>query len=121
LIWITHDLSIVAGLADQISVMYAGIIVESGPVDAVLDWPLHPYTSGLVRSVPSNNRRGAPLYQIRGMTPSLLRLPSGCSFQSRCPRADAACAEAPQTVLTATGRSVRCFHPLTAASGLLQA
>jgi peptide/nickel transport system ATP-binding protein len=121
LIWITHDLSVVAGLADQISVMYAGKIVESGPVDAVLDWPLHPYTSGLVRSVPSSKQRGSPLYQIPGMTPSLLRLPPGCAFQSRCPRADAACAQAPPITVAATGRSVRCFHPLIAESGLMHA
>ena len=72
LIWITHDLSVVAGLADQICVMYAGKIVESGEVNAVLDNPMHPYTHGLITSVPSKNKRGAPLSQIPGMAPSLL-------------------------------------------------
>ena len=88
LIWITHDLAVVAGLADRIAVMYAGRIVEQGPVDAVLDAPLHPYTRGLIGSVPSRNARGAPLAQIPGMPPSLAHLPPGCAFAPRCPRAD---------------------------------
>ncbi|RMD65454.1 MAG: ABC transporter ATP-binding protein, partial [Alphaproteobacteria bacterium] len=74
LIWITHDLTVVAGLADRVCVMYAGRLVEQGPIDDVLDRPMHPYTRGLIGSVPSRNRRGAPLYQIPGMTPSLLNL-----------------------------------------------
>ena len=87
LIWITHDLSVVASLADEICVMYAGRIVEQGSVDAVLDAPVHPYTDGLLRSVPSANPRGRPLRQIPGMTPSLLSLPAGCAFRLRCERA----------------------------------
>ena len=109
LIWITHDLAIVAGLADEVCVMYAGRIVERGTVDEILERPLHPYTIGLIGSVPSRNRRGSPLAQIPGMTPSLLSLPAGCAFQTRCPRADAACrAEIePQRF---NGREVRCIH-----------
>ena len=80
LIWITHDLSVVAGLADDICVMYAGRIVEQGSVNSVLDKPMHPYTNGLISSVPSRNKRGVPLAQIPGMAPSLLKLPKGCSF-----------------------------------------
>ena len=75
LIWITHDLSVVAGLADEVAVMYAGRIVEHGTVDDVLDRPQHPYTVGLIDSLPSNNRRGQRLRQIPGMTPNLLNLP----------------------------------------------
>ena len=67
LIWITHDLSVVAGLADDICVMYAGRIVEQGSVNSVLDKPMHPYTNGLISSVPSRNKRGVPLAQIPGM------------------------------------------------------
>lgn len=111
LIWITHDLSVVAGLADDIAVMYAGRVVESGAVDAVLDAPLHPYTHGLIGSVPSRNRRGAPLQQIPGMTPSVINLPPGCAFRARCPRADAACAITPEMTDLAPGRAARCFHP----------
>jgi peptide/nickel transport system ATP-binding protein len=111
LIWITHDLSVVAGLADRICVMYAGRIVEQGSVDEVLDAPLHPYTHGLIGSVPSRNRRGAPLAQIPGMTPALLNLPPGCAFRSRCSRAAAACLEDPP-LEKHRGRLVRCFYPL---------
>lgn len=111
LIWITHDLAVVAGLADRVCVMYAGRIVETGPIDDVLDRPHHPYTVGLIGSVPSRNRRGQPLTQIPGMTPSLLNLPAGCAFRERCPRADAACLEEPPLLAVAEGRGVRCFHP----------
>lgn len=111
LIWITHDLTVVAGLADEICVMYAGRIVEHGTVADVLDRPLHPYTVGLIGSVPSRNRRGKPLYQIPGMTPSLLNLPAGCAFQERCSRADARCLESPEVSEPVPGRQVRCHHP----------
>jgi peptide/nickel transport system ATP-binding protein len=111
LIWITHDLSVVASLADEICVMYAGRIVEHGSVDDVLDRPAHPYTQGLIGSVPSRNRKGAPLQQIPGVMPSLLNLPQGCSFRLRCPRADAACMAEPGQFAVAPGRLTRCFHP----------
>jgi peptide/nickel transport system ATP-binding protein len=111
LIWITHDLSVVAGLADRICVMYAGRIVEQGTVDEVLDAPRHPYTHGLIGSVPSRNRRGAPLAQIPGMTPALLDLPPGCAFRSRCPRAAPKCIEDP-ALEKHKDRLVRCFYPL---------
>jgi peptide/nickel transport system ATP-binding protein len=114
LIWITHDLSVVAGLADRICVMYAGRIVESGRVDEVLDAPLHPYTRGLIGSVPSRNRRGAPLVQIPGMTPALLDLPPGCAFRNRCPRAAPACTADPALEARTRERLVRCFYPLEA-------
>jgi peptide/nickel transport system ATP-binding protein len=111
LLWITHDLAVVGGLADAIAVMYAGRIVEQGPVDDVLDRPLHPYTRGLIGSVPSRNRRGVPLQQIPGMTPSPLKLPAGCSFRSRCPRADERCREMPALEELLPTHLVRCVHP----------
>ena len=111
LIWITHDLSVVAGLADDIAVMYAGRIVEDGPVSDVLDAPLHPYTVGLIGSVPSRNKRGEPLRQIPGMTPSLLNLPVGCAFRSRCTRATEVCETRPELFPLLPGRAARCFHP----------
>ncbi len=111
MIWITHDLTVVAGLADRICVMYAGRDVEHGTVDQVLDTPLHPYTHGLIGSVPSRNRRGQPLHQIPGMTPSLLNLPPGCAFRTRCPRATDVCMEEPSLVSHGSDRSARCFHP----------
>ena len=113
LVWITHDLSVVAGLADEVAVMYAGRVVEQGHVDEILDRPLHPYTKGLIDSVPSRNRRGEPLRQIPGMTPSLLALEPGCAFRARCARADAACRAEPLPIEALPGRPVRCFHPET--------
>lgn len=112
LIWITHDLAVVAGLADRIAVMYAGKVVETGPVEAVLAAPVHPYTQGLLDSVPANNPVGSRLKQIPGMTPSLARLPAGCAFRERCPRADARCAE-PPALVSAPGRAAFCHHPLS--------
>jgi len=111
LIWITHDLSVIAGLADEVCVMYAGRIVESGGVDEVLDTPMHPYTRGLLDSVPSRNTPGRPLSQIRGMTPSLLALGEACAFRERCGRAVDACRAAPVTQSIGT-RGVRCVNPL---------
>ena len=75
LIWITHDLSVIAGLADEISVMYAGRIVEQGSVDQVLDAPLHPYTRGLIASVPGRNRRANPCTRFREWRPRCSNLP----------------------------------------------
>ena len=118
LIWITHDLSVIAGLADQVSVMYAGKLVEQGGVDAILSSPAHPYTRGLIRSVPSSNVRGRPLHQIPGMTPSLLELAPGCPFRERCDRASAACAADPPLEQRADGRMLRCLHPHDAAISL---
>ena len=106
LIWITHDLAVVAGLADRIAVMYAGRIVEEGSVAEVLDAPRHPYTAGLLASVPANNASGRALRQIPGMTPSMLRLPAGCAFRERCDRADERCSTLPELV-----DRVRCHHP----------
>ncbi len=116
LVWITHDLAVVSGLADEVCVLYAGKIVERGKVDAILDSPLHPYTRGLIESVPDRGIRGRPLRQIPGTPPSPLFLPAGCAFRERCPRADAACLsdpslEAIDAASEREGRAVRCFHP----------
>jgi peptide/nickel transport system ATP-binding protein len=112
LIWITHDLAVVSNLADRIAVMYAGRIVESGAAGDVLARPHHPYTQGLLDSVPGDAQPGGLLAQIPGSTPSLLALPAGCSFRERCARADAACLEMPSLATHAAGRSARCHHPL---------
>ncbi|CAN7653751.1 ABC transporter ATP-binding protein [Neorhizobium sp. LjRoot104] len=110
-IWITHDLAIVSRLADDIAVMYAGRLVETGPVSKVLTDPHHPYTAGLIASVPSQNRRGEPLRQIRGMTPAINRLPQGCSFRTRCDRVTDGCLVMPALIPQAD-RSFRCIHPV---------
>ena len=116
LIWITHDLSVIAGLADTVCVMYAGKIVESGTAEQVLEHARHPYSHALIASAPSRNVRGRPLRQIPGMTPSLMNLPSGCAFRERCDRSTEACAKVPD-LQTAGGRTLRCFHPV---QGLLE-
>ncbi|MBC7803239.1 MAG: ABC transporter ATP-binding protein [Candidatus Parcubacteria bacterium] len=107
LIWITHDLLVVAGRADRVAVMYAGRIVEQGSTAEVLDAPKHPYTRGLLDSVPANNVGSRRLRQIPGMTPSLARLPEGCSFRERCSRAGPECISVPEL-----RGGVRCHHPL---------
>jgi len=115
MIWITHDLSVVAGLADRVCVMYAGRVVEQGTTYDVLTNPRHPYTQGLLDSVPSRSPRGARLKQIPGMAPSPLELPPGCAFRERCPRAGDVCGTSPdmQPIADpARGQAVRCHHPL---------
>jgi len=114
-IWITHDLSVVAGLADRVCVMYAGRIVEEGTTFDVLTHPRHPYTQGLLDSVPSRSPRGARLKQIPGMTPSLLDIGGGCAFRDRCNQATAKCAEQPLMAAIGdpgSGQRMRCHHPL---------
>jgi peptide/nickel transport system ATP-binding protein len=108
LLWITHDLSVVSGLADQIAVMYAGRIVEYGPVRDVMTGPLHPYSRGLIGSVPGAGKRGGRLTQIDGMVPSLLDLPAGCGFRNRCAFATEACASDPPNAEPRPSRMVRC-------------
>ncbi len=111
-VWITHDLAVVSRLADDIAVMYAGRLVETGPVSKVLSTPRHPYTAGLIGSVPSQNRRGERLRQIGGMTPAINRLPEGCSFRTRCDLATDGCRAMP-ALLAEADRSFRCIHPVT--------
>ncbi len=124
LIWITHDLTVVAGLADRVAVMYAGRIVESGSTAEVLDAPRHPYTRGLIDSTPAAaaSRFAAPaslpsarrLAQIPGSPPSLAALPQGCAFRPRCVNAEDDCRNEPPSVVDPSGRSLRCFHPCAA-------
>ena len=113
LMWITHDLAVVDSLADRLCVMYAGRIVEQGPADAVIAAPAHPYTHGLIHSIPSHNSRGTRLIQIPGMTPSPLALPVGCPFRPRCFRADDACMDVPPMNEIGPAREARCVHPVT--------
>ena len=110
MIWITHDLAVVAGLADRIAVMYAGRIVEMGRTADVIERPMHPYTKGLIGSVPSQNTRGHRLAQIPGMTPSLLALPRGCAFKARCPIAIERCNEMPALEEHRAGHWARCWR-----------
>ena len=111
LIWITHDLSVVAGLADHVGVMYGGRMVEHGTVAQVLEAPRHPYTQGLIASVPQLEARGQPLRQIPGAFSPLANV-SGCAFAPRCERASPACQTEPELAATADGRLLRCHNPV---------
>ncbi|MFE6527031.1 ABC transporter ATP-binding protein [Streptomyces sp. NPDC057794] len=91
LILITHDLGVVADVADKIAVMYAGRIVETAPVHELYKRPAHPYTKGLLESIPRLDQKGQDLYAIKGLPPNLTRIPSGCAFNPRCPMAQDVC------------------------------
>ncbi|MGW4458096.1 ABC transporter ATP-binding protein [Streptomyces albidoflavus] len=91
LILITHDLGVVADVADKIAVMYAGRIVETAPVHDIYRAPAHPYTRGLLDSIPRLDQKGRELYAIKGLPPNLLAIPPGCAFHPRCPLAQPVC------------------------------
>ncbi|MGW7103156.1 ABC transporter ATP-binding protein [Streptomyces sp. NPDC054838] len=91
LILITHDLGVVADVADKIAVMYAGRIVEAAPVHEIYAAPAHPYTRGLLDSIPRLDQKGQELYAIKGLPPNLLHIPPGCAFNPRCPMAQPVC------------------------------
>jgi oligopeptide transport system ATP-binding protein len=91
LILITHDLGVVADVADRIAVMYAGRIVESAPVHDIYKEPAHPYTRGLLDSIPRLDQKGQELYAIKGLPPNLMNIPPGCAFNPRCPMAQDVC------------------------------
>ena len=94
IIFITHDFGIVAKMCDRVMVMYAGRVVESGPVRAIFNHPAHPYTQALLQSVPTMEERTERLYAIEGQPPALWDLPPGCRFTPRCPYAEARCEQA---------------------------
>lgn len=113
-LWISHDLSVVAGLVDEVVVMYAGKVMEAGPIDDILDRPLHPYTKGLLGALPARGGRRRKLEQIPGMIPSPYDLPPGCVFSARCPKVSEACSKPPPLSISEAGRMVSCFHPSVA-------
>jgi oligopeptide/dipeptide ABC transporter ATP-binding protein len=108
---VTHDLGVVAGTCDRMAVMYAGRIVEKGTVAEVFAQPRHPYTRGLLGSVPRGNAARTMLYSIDGTPPSLTALPTGCAFHPRCSFATDECRrERPPLAEVGEGRMVACFH-----------
>jgi len=111
LILITHDLGVVVDVADRISVMYAGRTMEAGPVDDIYRNTAHPYTRGLLESVPTIDTAGGRLPAISGLPPNLLALPSGCAFHPRCPMAADRCriGDPPQLLDVAAQHSSRCW------------
>ena len=112
LIWISHDLATVSVLASRLLVMYAGRLIEQGPTAEVLRRPRHPYTQGLIDSLPSRAAPGRDLIQIPGSTPSLTALPAGCAFKARCGYATSVC-DTPPPETVDNGRVWRCFNPLS--------
>ena len=110
LIWITHDLAVVSGLADRLAVMYAGRIVETGTTTDIIHHAHHPYTQGLMASIPSAATRGKDLYQIHGATPSLLNLGGGCAFRTRCALASPQCELDPEVVDLSPSHTYSCWH-----------
>jgi len=111
LLLITHDLAVVAETVQNVAVMYAGRIVETGPVEDVLLSPKHPYTQGLLNSIPALHKRGRELDVIRGVVPNPFRMPPGCKFEPRCPYAWEHCREAEPDLLVPPGThdKSRCF------------
>jgi oligopeptide transport system ATP-binding protein len=110
-IFITHDLGVVAGLCDRVLVMYAGRAVESAGVRAIFYQPRHPYTRALQRSIPSTQQKGAALFTIPGLPPDLSALPAGCAFAPRCESATALCRGSdPQLAEIAPGQSSACLR-----------
>jgi oligopeptide/dipeptide ABC transporter ATP-binding protein len=91
LLLITHSMGVVAAVADRVAVMYAGAIVETGPVDKIFANPVHPYTEGLLRSIPRPDRDSRDIYSIPGAVPSIDKMPKGCRFAPRCPLKISAC------------------------------
>jgi oligopeptide transport system ATP-binding protein len=109
IVLITHDLGVVTEVADRVNVMYAGGIVETGRIDELFTRPAHPYTVGLMNSIPRLDQRGQRLDPITGSPPSLTAIPPGCAFHPRCPRAQAVCSvEPPALREVAAGRRSAC-------------
>jgi oligopeptide/dipeptide ABC transporter ATP-binding protein len=107
---ITHDLGVVAESADRVLVMYAGHVMEQGTVAQLFEKPLHPYTEGLLRSIPQLDTVRGELHAIPGSVPSLADLPAGCVFSTRCERCMDICRESrPVVRQTKDGRSINCW------------
>ena len=115
MIMITHDLGVVAQVCDKVAIMYAGEVVESGPIRAVYQHPQHPYTKGLFGSIPDLNSEVTRLQPIKGLMPDPTDLPSGCKFHPRCPSATALCANTePSMVMVASEHQASCLQLITA-------
>jgi len=112
IIFITHDLGVVAELCSRVVVMYLGEIVEEASVEELFSRPLHPYTQGLIKSIPQlDGDRTKPLHTIEGTVPPLTRVPNGCRFASRCPFADEQCtASSPPVFEHTASQKVKCWH-----------
>lgn len=114
MVLVTHDLGVVAGIADRVIVMYGGRVVEQGAVKDILTEPHHPYTRALLASMPRIDEVGnAPLQAIGGQPPNPRQLPSGCAFHPRCAQASGRCSEERPALSSHAGRSVACHFPMS--------
>ncbi|MCC1492863.1 ABC transporter ATP-binding protein [Cognatishimia sp. F0-27] len=109
-VMITHDLGVVAEIADSVAVMYGGQVVEQGPVAEIFDNPQHPYTIGLMSAMPRLDRPGGRLAIVPGTVPTIAQMPQGCRFRTRCAFASAICATRPPLAERAPGHGVACHH-----------
>ena len=112
ILFVTHDLGIVAEIADTVTVMYAGCVVESGPTNEVFDAPIHPYTNGLLSSLPRMDRVSRRLPVIPGTVPAIDDMPTGCSFDPRCDNSMACCSDSFPEITVDNRRSFACFNPI---------
>ncbi len=108
-VFITHDLGVVAGIADKVAVMYAGKIVETGEVHEIFANPRHPYTQGLISCIPKLDTNDTRLTTIQGMVPRLVDMPAGCRFSTRCPYADEKCRKQTPEYQTEGTHSYACY------------
>jgi len=115
--FITHDLGVISEVADRVVVMYAGKVVETGTSDEIFCNPKHPYTQGLLASIPRLYGNGDTLPTIEGTVPPLSAMPQGCRFADRCGFASERCEQEPNLEKVAEGHEVACFHPLSASNG----
>jgi peptide/nickel transport system ATP-binding protein len=112
ILFITHDLRIVRGHADRVMILYAGEVAEEGSPAEIFEHPQHPYTEGLLASMPEFSQRGKPLQSIPGMVPSPFEVLAGCAFADRCHRVQARCrTERPELIEIKKGHRARCFYP----------
>ncbi len=109
ILFISHDLGVIAEISDDVIVMYAGRVVESGPVEEIFHEPLHPYTHGLLKSIPILGSRSRTLWSIEGTVPHPLALPKGCPFRPRCDRRMPVCFEPPGLKEVKPGHWVSCW------------
>jgi peptide/nickel transport system ATP-binding protein len=120
IILITHDLGVVAEVADRIAVMYAGRIIEHADVHSLYSAPAHPYTKGLLESIPRLDLKGHELATIKGLPPNLMRIPSGCAFHPRCPYAQQIClTTVPESRDLGGGRTSACHFAKEVLDGTL--
>ena len=111
ILFITHDLGVVAEMCDDVCVMYAGKVAEHAPVGEIFNNPRHPYTKGLISSIPKlDTEQKSKLFEIEGMVPDLFSMPSGCRFQNRCPYAIEKCNQPPEPIQVNAGHEVSCIR-----------